>query len=299
MKFYAFALALLLGTALSLQAQVSVEVVQDQDQFLPGEPLPVAVRITNRSGQQLRLGAEPDWLTFTIENRDGWVVPKTGEVPVTGEFVLDSSKVATKRLNLAPYFTLSGPGHYRVVATVRIKGWGWELTSPAREFDIIQGGRLWEQEVGIPSTVSNSPPESRHYVLQQANYLKKQLRLYLRVTDAYGKSVCVRPVGPLVSFSKPTPQVDRASNLHLLYQAGPRNFSYTMFNPDGELLLRQTYEFGASRPRLQTDDEGKISVVGGQRRVTAADIPTPSAEELEGDTPLAPMPTNSTQTSQK
>ena len=47
----------LLAAALSpVSAQVTVEVTQDQDQFLPGESMPTAVRITNRSGQSLRLG---------------------------------------------------------------------------------------------------------------------------------------------------------------------------------------------------------------------------------------------------
>ena len=47
----------LLAAALSpVSAQVTVELTQEQDQFLPAEAMPVAVRITNRSGQNLRLG---------------------------------------------------------------------------------------------------------------------------------------------------------------------------------------------------------------------------------------------------
>ena len=52
-------------------AQVRVEVTLDQGQFLPGETLVAAVRITNRSGQTLRLGGQPDWLTFSVESHDG------------------------------------------------------------------------------------------------------------------------------------------------------------------------------------------------------------------------------------
>src|SRR5262252_999006 len=86
-------------------AQVTVEVTQEQDQFLPGEAIPAAVRITNHSGQTLRLGAEDDWLTFSVESHDRSIVPKFAEVPVRGEFMLPSSKVATKRVDLAPYFS--------------------------------------------------------------------------------------------------------------------------------------------------------------------------------------------------
>src|SRR3981081_860084 len=100
MKNFGFALGLFAAPLLQVSAQVKVEVMQSQDQFLPGESLPTAVRITNRSGQTLRLGSEEDWLTFSIEARDGTIVPQTGDAPVTGEFTLGSSKMATKRVDL-------------------------------------------------------------------------------------------------------------------------------------------------------------------------------------------------------
>ena len=118
-------------TLFSASAQVTVDLVLDQDQFLPTETLPVAVRITNRSGQPLHLGADADWLTFRVESVNGSVVVKKAEVPVQGEFDLGSSQVATKRVDLAPYFVLTRQGDYRVTATVRIKDWGVEIPSPA------------------------------------------------------------------------------------------------------------------------------------------------------------------------
>src|SRR5215472_12959665 len=102
---------LLLGVAWMLvgpaRGQVTVEVVQDQDQFLPGEALRAKVRVTNHSGQTLRLGAEADWLTFVVQTREGGLVEKFGEVPVKSEFTLESSKVATTRVDLEPYFSLT------------------------------------------------------------------------------------------------------------------------------------------------------------------------------------------------
>jgi uncharacterized membrane protein len=71
-------LCLLTGLILSAKGQVTVEVTLDQEQFLPGEAIPVSVKISNRSGQKLTFGTEPDWLTFAIESRDGLVVPKIG-----------------------------------------------------------------------------------------------------------------------------------------------------------------------------------------------------------------------------
>jgi hypothetical protein len=83
---------LLAATLSSASAQVTVEVTQPQDQFLPAEALPVTVRITNLSGQTLHLGGDPGWLTFSVESREGVVVPKVADLPALEPFELPSSK---------------------------------------------------------------------------------------------------------------------------------------------------------------------------------------------------------------
>ncbi|MBI3852193.1 MAG: hypothetical protein HY298_18205 [Verrucomicrobia bacterium] len=291
MRFYRLWLVALLASVWRLSAQVSVEVALDQDQFLASETLRVAVRITNRSGQTLHLGEDGDWLTFSVEARDGFVVSKSGEIPVTGEFALDSSKMATKRVDLTPYFNLTKAGRYTVIATVRIKQWDKQYVSKPKSFDIIRGAKLWEQEFGLPLAVgaNNQQPEVRKYILQQANYLK-QLRLYLRLTDASeGKVFKVIAIGPIVSFARPEPQVDKFSNLHILYQTGPRAFSYTVINPDGDIIVRQTHEIANTRPRLQPGGDGDFIVVGGMRRPAPNDLPaTDAATPSESDKPSKP-----------
>jgi hypothetical protein len=250
------------------------------------------VRITNRSGQDLHLGKGDDWLTFSVESRDSQVVPKTGDVPVAGEFVLESSRTVTLRMDLAPYFLLNRPGRYSITATMQLKEWNQNIRSQPKSFDIIEGARLWEQEIGVPDSASgtNATPEIRRFVLQQANYLRTQLRLYVRLTDASGaKTFRVFPIGPMVSFGRPEPQVDKFSNLHLLYQEGPRSYNYTVINPDGEMIARRTYDYSDKRPRLTPDAEGKVLVTGGVRRPTAKDIP-PSKTENPGEDVPKPKP---------
>ena len=282
MKSFAVGLLLLLSS-LALQAQVTVEVRLEQDQFLPGETLTAIVRVTNRSGRTLHLGEEEDWLTFSLENQQGSVVEKIGEAPVKGDFDLDNAKTAIKRVDLAPYFGLALPGRYSIVATVKIKEWDHLINSPPKGFYIIEGAKLWEQAFGLPKGSStNRSPEVRRYVLQQANYLKGQLRLYLRLTDEAGtKTLRVFPIGQLVSFSRPDPQVDKVSNLHVLYANGPHSYSYSVFNPEGELLTRDVYDYVGTRPRLQPYEDGNIKVVGGVRRTTTASAP----EEPEAAAP--------------
>jgi hypothetical protein len=288
MKALGLWLGLWVAVLLPVAAQVTVEVTLDQDQFLPSESLPAAVRITNRSGQSLRLGREPDWLTFSVQSHGTETVPKTTDVPVVDEFVLESSRVATKHVDLAPYFSLNRPGHYSISATVQIKDWNQRITSPPKNFDIIDGAKMWEQEIGVPnaSGPTNATPEVRKFILQQANYLKAQLRLYVRLTDASGaRTFRVFPIGPMVSFSRPEPQVDKFSNLHLLYQDGAHTFRYTVINPDGEILARRIYDYVDKRPRLQPDMDGKISVNGGVRRITPLDVPPSTPATPADETP--------------
>ncbi len=269
---------------------MTVEVLTDQNEFLPGEAMPITVRITNRSGQTLALGRGEGWLKFAIEARDGYVVYKNGDVPVDGEFTLQSSERANVRVNLAPYFRMPKAGNYSVTATVTIPEWGRQISSDPKGFDVISGAKLWEQDFGVPKAAgdTNATPEMRHYALQEANYLRSRLMLYAQVTDDIGKINKVLPIGPMLSFGQPEAKVDKISNLHVLYQNGPRAFSYTVINPDGEIILRQTYDY-TTRPQLLPDKNGNIGVVGGERRITREDFPPPKSSAVN-DTPAPPHP---------
>ena len=207
-------LSLILGVVFlpwsRLEAQVSVELKMAQQQFLAGESIPVAARIINRSGQKMTFGDDPDWLTFTVESHDDFVVGKNAEVPVQGKFTLESSEVGTKHVNLAPYFVLSRPGRYNVIGTLHLKAWDTQVTSSPVTFDIIHGAKLWSSDFGVPLPPgeTNAAPEVRTYSLEEANYLRTQLRLYLRVTDPSGshifKVVCLGPDGLLRPAGTPT-----------------------------------------------------------------------------------------------
>jgi hypothetical protein len=278
MRSLFFALVGSLAAASSLHAQVSLELLLDQFQYLRDESLPVQVRIINRSGQTLRLGQDTDWLSFTIEHQDGHPLVRQGEVPVAGEFTLESANVADRKFDLMPAYDLSTPGRYRVTALLKIKDWGTTVASSPMEFDIIQGSKLWEQDFGVPT--QDGPPEVRKYMLQQATYLR-QMRLYARVTDLSENRVFrVVALGPLVSFSRPEAQIDRNSHLHALFQTGARSFNYTVVDPDGTLLIRQSHDYTTTRPMLRVDKEGKIIVAGGVRRVSKDDLPPRTLEEI-------------------
>src|ERR1041385_682028 len=104
MKFWTLTILGLMLLGAQGRAQVSVEIVLDQGQFLKDESMPIKVRITNRSGQTLKLGGDNDWIRFSVASRDGYSMPQLHEIPLKGEFTLESATVATRRIDLMPYF---------------------------------------------------------------------------------------------------------------------------------------------------------------------------------------------------
>jgi hypothetical protein len=286
MRIALLTFGLLLMPLLHASAQVSVEVLLDEPEFLRDESLIVRVRIANRSGQPLQLGQTADWLSFAVQSHDGHAVDKVGEVPVLDPFTVESSQSATKTVNLMPHFQFPQPGRYSVTATVKVPQWSDEFPSLPKTFHIIRGARIWEQEFGVPA--KEGPPEVRKYSLVRAQGLK-QTRLYVRVTDPDENRVFrVVPLGQVVAFGKPETQVDGQSRLHVLFQNGARSFQYGAFTPDGEWAVRQTHDYSETRPALRVSDTGKVLVNGGYRRYTAVDIP-PSTTAVVSEPVKAPV----------
>lgn len=268
--------ALCLLAPASLLAQVRVELSFDQETYLPREPLYATVIVYNSSGQTLELGKDSEWLSFTVESVDNRIVKDLKPADVQGEFTLPSAHRAKKMVNLAEAFDLSRMGRYLVTATVRVAAWGGEsFSSKARPVGITAGVNIWEANFGVPSEKPAGKPEIRKYQLVQANHVKA-LALYVRIMDeAEDQVLSLYPLGPLLGVSRPDAEVDRWSNLHVLYQDGARSFRYSMITPDGLLLARQTWDVAETIPSLRRDKEGRIAVGGGLRRPTSADLPPP------------------------
>lgn len=274
---YLLAMLWLIAPA-GMLAQMRVELEFDQETYLPGEEMFAIVRVYNSSGQTLKLGQDNHWLSFTIESSDGRPVMELKVPDVQGEFELPNASRARKMVNLAEAFELKKMGRYYVTATVRVPQWGGEAfsTPEATTVGINSGVKLWERTFGLPSDSEGGRPELRKFQLVQSNH-RKQLSLYVRITDELEtESYKLFPLGQLVGFSKPTPQLDQWSNLHVFYQDSGKSFRYFTITPDGLLLARQTWEAASdSRPGMTVNSEGRISVTGGVRRVSSSDLPPP------------------------
>lgn len=297
-----FILVLFGLAALGSNAQLRVTLNFEEDHFLQGEECLAKVIMENSSGQTLVLGRSREWLQFNITGKDGSVVRVRKPLEVEGEFTLPSAHRATKVVDLAEFFQLDRFGRFVVSAVVRVPEWGQAFDSRPKNFDISRGVNLWEQPFGIPETPGGRP-EIRKYIITQANRVK-QLNLYIRITDeSEGYTYKIFPLGGMLSFSKPEPQLDQWSNLHVLFQDGARTFRYSVVTPDGLMLSRQTWMYdGDSRPILGKLEGGRVGVRGGIRQSSASDLPppellsekAPAAEAVPALPELEPKPTSAT-----
>src|SRR5271155_5044835 len=117
MKRIGLLAALVWLAGLTVQAQlngVTAELRLDQDQYLPGEDLQLKLRITNRSGQEIALGGDNDWISMSITGENGAPCAQLGNMPIHGQFSLLSGEVGTKALNPTPYFEFLRLGRYRI-----------------------------------------------------------------------------------------------------------------------------------------------------------------------------------------
>lgn len=277
--------------ALGLQAQIRVDLTFDDEQYLQGEECLAKVVIQNSSGQSLSFGKNNEWLQFNIAGKDGSLVRVRKPLEVDGEFALPSAHRATKVVDLAEFFELDRFGRFVVSAVVRVPEWNQVFESRPKSIDISKGVKLWEQAFGIPN-LAGGKPEIRKYMLTQSNRLK-QLNLYVRITDdAEGYTFKIFPLGGMLSFSRPEPQLDQWSNLHVLYQDTARGFRYCVVTPDGLMLSRQTWLYdGDSRPILGVLEGGRVGVKGGTRQTSASDLPPPELlSEKVADAPAAAVP---------
>ena len=84
--------------------------------------------------------------------------------------------------------------------------------------------------------------------------------------------------------------MDRANNLHLLFQTGARSFRYFVYNPSADVLVRQYHEYGASRPVLRMNEVGNIFVNCGVRRILTDDLPPPAMVSTSTNEVSIPKP---------
>lgn len=248
----------------------------EQDQFIPGEPIVIEVRITNVSGAPLRFGVDRDWISIEVKGLRGETVTRIAEVSAPGAVVIQNAETQSRKIDITPFFDLTRTGQYRVVAHVKVRETGeFEMSAKDKRFEILKGTRVWEQAFGVQGGSDPALPDARKFALIRSSNPKK-MRLYLRLTDIDEKNIFkVLTLGQALTFNQVEAKLDRMGLLHVLHQTGSKSFTYHVISPDADLVMRHTYDYEGTRPMLKGDGEGRVAVTGGLRKPSASDLPEP------------------------
>jgi hypothetical protein len=258
------ALALLCAVAPSLHAQINVTIEIPRHLYLCYEPMIATVSITNMTGRDLTLADKaPDkWFSFEILNAAGDPVPPTAADYHVDPLTIPTGETVKRKVNLVNLYPVTDYGVYHIRAVVFCADMNQYFTSPVVPVEVSEGQTLWEQKVGIPDGQKNAG-QYRTYTLLSFRQ-PKYLMLYVRIQDedagiVYG----TLPLGPLINGYDPEAQVDALSQLHILQMIAPKEYLYTRFGPNAELLGQQDYTDLKTRPHLKRSGDGDVAIGGG------------------------------------
>ena len=157
------------------------------------------------------------------------------------------------RVGLSRPLVISAPGNSHGCAVIQHRhGHGNDSHSAWDTAFSTEGGRAMPALICMVAVIFAWASTTSHTALAQGTtiWTPGQPRTFVQ-PNGYGDATVFTP-------GQPRTFIDRTGD-----------DSYTVFTPDGEIVDRQTYDYTDTRPRLQVDEEGRISVVGGLRRVTS------------------------------
>ena len=250
----------------SVHAQIELEMSTVGDRFVVGEPVYASIKISNNAGKPIRVGNFPGWMDIAIENKSGGLTTRTSSLAATQGVIVESGKSTDIPIEITELYKLDKRSRYQAKATLRVPGWDQAFSSKEIFFDLVEGNKLWSQKYSSPMLRTAEGGQRVYSYNLIASQGSDGRRLIVQIKDTtYERIVRSVPVCKMVSFSKPEARIDQVSNLHLLCQYGQSYFTYNIYSPVGELLLRMTYQSAPARPTLETDAEGLIIVQGGLR----------------------------------
>ena len=255
------------------EAQVAVRLEMNKAGYLVNEPIVATVYITNHAGRELELKNENGrpWLDFNITSR-GRGVPKAHRTDY-GMVSIPTGQTVARKVTLNSSYAMSGMGNYVCQVYVNTPGPSRDssFSSNRAHFTVSSGRVIWNQQVGIPE----APGEIREYELITFSG-NRSYELFAHVKSKNrGQEIATIPLGKIISFNKPTCMLDRANNMHTLYQLTPDMFGYSCITPSGIRKFTTYHKRGqAGIPRLVIFASGEVEIAGGV-------VYDPVAEEAE------------------
>jgi len=244
-------------------AQIQVELKFPRLQYIAYEPVVANLTVTNMAGRDvdLRDNASQPWFGFELSDSEGRSIPQISKA-TTESLNIGAGQRVTRKVNLTPLYGVHDFGTYRVRAHIYFGDLNKFFYSATRVFEITDARSIWQKTVGIPQE-SGAPGNARTYSLM-TNRFSDHTSVYVRVEDKdSGMVYATYSLGQIIAFDQPQAEFDHSNQLHVLYCAAPRMWSYARVGLNGELVSRASFAETKSRPRLVHSNDGVIRVAGG------------------------------------
>ncbi len=261
-KRIAFALAFV-GSAGGAMAQIQIDLKLPRLQYIAYEPVIATVGITNLAGRDIDLhdASGQPWFGFEVTGQDGQLI---GTIKASAQppLKIETGKHVTQKIDIGSFFAVHDFGTYHVRAHIFFSDLGKYFYSPAKVFEVTDARPIWQRTVGIPEGVSTGGSVRTYSLLM--NRFPDHTSLYVRVEDKdTGIVYATYSLGRLIAFDDPRAELDRANQLHILFCAAPRTWSYDRIGLDGEHIAHATFMETKSRPKLVRADSGEVKIAGG------------------------------------
>lgn len=263
MKKYICLLLLFVGSLLGLHAQIGLSVKADRTDLIPGEPVEITVRITNRTGQTLNLqnvGKMP-WLSLNAVANNDTELSQTRTLNLP-PLKLEPGKSTASKIMVSQLYDLTKEGTYKIYAVVHSASDSANYMSNKAYLTVRGGVSMWSQIVGIPKGMPGAGGSARYSLLSMST--KKGTDLYVKIDDvSSGRIIRCARLGAWERFSKPLARIDATNRLHVLFLNTASIYAHSSVDVAGRFAKNLFYKrLDSTSPNFVTDGSGKISVTG-------------------------------------
>ena len=285
LRWAVLGLGLMAGSA---TGQIQVDLKFPRLQYIAYEPVVADVTITNLTGRDidLRDSNNQAWFGFEVNGNEGQSIPQISKV-AAGPLRVATGQKVTRKINLTPIYGVHDFGTYRVRAHIYFGDLNKFFYSTTRVVEVTDARPIWQKTVGVPQD-RNDSGNARTYSLM-TNRFPDHTSLYVRVEDKdSGMVYATYSLGQIIAFDHPQTEFDRSNQLHVLYCATPRMWSYARVGLNGELVSRSSFAETKSRPRLVHSNDGVIKVAGGMMNSAVTQAARDTAPKLSSRPADAP-----------
>ncbi|MGL4855241.1 MAG: hypothetical protein ACRC37_08340 [Lentisphaeria bacterium] len=257
-------LVFFLATSLC-QAQIAISIKAEKNRNLVFEPIKVAVRMENFTGNTLSFPIDlpQPSLYFEISNSQGKKITtlRKQDDPVGG-LVFLPGRVVARELVINNIFDMRFDGTYNITAFIRHPLMAREYKSNTIRVQVDAPPVITSYKVGLPLQPGDTMLRKRTYSILLFES-EKGAQYYMRLEDDKHvfKSV---PLTMKKTNYPPVFTIDAQSHLHSLIYTAPTLFEYIVIDTDGELVKKEIYKANETSPKLYKDpDLGRVIIIGG------------------------------------